>query len=537
MATRADLPDLLALAAVPPDGPLRFDPQEGIVRWRRRHHRRVGAALAATLVVVLGIAVPVVASQRPSGKTSTLTATTPPTTPAPAGANLASLEAGHWSTLPAAPIVPRQGASTVWTGTELLVWGGESGANGDVLHNDGAAYNPTTRTWRVLPAGPLSAREGQSAVWTGTEMIIWGGYDTISASNFHVVADGAAYDPSTNTWRLLPAAPLSIRADALAAWTGSEMIILGGHPAVETDTLRGVTDGAAYDPATGQWQRLPVPTPPDGHQLNWAAAVQTGGQLLAWSEWSDTQILGPNASSTTAGIDLFAYDEQTRRWSLVPSGATSSPEPDQVLSTGRLVVVRGRPSFCGGCAGPPMTDVTSTYDPATDTWTRLPADPLGGSQQMLTFTGLALVSLDTNDVSGPTVPGDASGYGITTRTWARLPAAPHGCVNSAPPIWTGHELLAYCTQPDQTTTPTAGLSFTPGATKSDVSVPNVVGQTQRAAIHNLTTAGLSPKVIAQTPQAQDGNNEPAGTVYAQSPVAGFTVKEGTEVDLKVSVGS
>ncbi|HEX7354798.1 MAG TPA: Stk1 family PASTA domain-containing Ser/Thr kinase [Mycobacteriales bacterium] len=73
-------------------------------------------------------------------------------------------------------------------------------------------------------------------------------------------------------------------------------------------------------------------------------------------------------------------------------------------------------------------------------------------------------------------------------------------------------------------------------TTTSISVPNVVGQTQQAAINNLTAAGLAPKVVAQTPQGQDGNSQPAGKVYAQSPVNGFTVKKGTEVDLKVSTG-
>jgi serine/threonine-protein kinase len=71
---------------------------------------------------------------------------------------------------------------------------------------------------------------------------------------------------------------------------------------------------------------------------------------------------------------------------------------------------------------------------------------------------------------------------------------------------------------------------------SAIAVPNVVGETQQAALNNLTAVGLAPKVVAQTPQGQDGNDQPSGKVYAQSPVDGFTVKKGTEIDLKVSTG-
>lgn len=525
MATRADLPDLLALAAEPPDGPLRVDPQEGIARWRRRRRRRVGAALAAGLLVVLGVAVPVVTSQHQTRQPSTLTATSPPAAPAPAGADLAALVAGHWSTLPAAPIPPRQGAATVWTGTELLIWGGASGPQVDVRHNDGAAYNPATHTWRALPAGPLSARDGQSAAWTGTEMIIWGGYDTISATHFHVTADGAAYDPSANRWHRLPAGPLSPRADALVTWTGSTMIVLGGHPAVQTDTVRGDDDGAAYDPTTDRWQRLPTPTPPNGHPLGWAAAVQKTGQLLAWSEWSQTRSLGPGASSTTAGIDLFGYDEETGHWRPLPSGASSSPEPDQVLATGRLVVVRGRPSYCGSCAGPRIADVTSAYDPATDTWTRLPADPLGGRLNELASTGMALVSLDINATNGSTVPGDASGYDLAARRWARLPTAPYGCVSSASPIWTGRELLAYCAQPDQAAARSSGLAFTPGAPDAapDVSAQppgsvNALQLCQAGASASQTVAAAHLTVVRQVRDHRVGpDTSPADKPWANLP--------------------
>lgn len=68
MATRADLPDLLALAADPPGGPLRVDPQQSIVRGRRRHRRRVGTALAVglTAVVAAAIIVPLTVLPGPS---------------------------------------------------------------------------------------------------------------------------------------------------------------------------------------------------------------------------------------------------------------------------------------------------------------------------------------------------------------------------------------------------------------------------------------------------------------------------------------
>jgi len=125
---------------------------------------------------------------------------------APTG-SVSRLVAGKWSALPQAPIAPRADAAVVWTGRELLVWGGASGYQGENLRSDGAAYNPAADRWRLLAPAPLSGRQGQAAVWTGREVFVWGGYDHISAHDFRVADDGAAYDPSSNTWRLLPPAP------------------------------------------------------------------------------------------------------------------------------------------------------------------------------------------------------------------------------------------------------------------------------------------------------------------------------------------
>ena len=50
----------------------------------------------------------------------------------------------------------------------MIVWGGTT--------DDGAAYDPATDSRRLLPPGPLSARDRHAALWTGEEMIIAGGF-------------------------------------------------------------------------------------------------------------------------------------------------------------------------------------------------------------------------------------------------------------------------------------------------------------------------------------------------------------------------
>ncbi|OGF67549.1 MAG: hypothetical protein A2Y62_15755 [Candidatus Fischerbacteria bacterium RBG_13_37_8] len=67
----------------------------------------------------------------------------------------------------------RYNHKAVWTGTEMIVWGGESGA----VHVDtGGRYNPVTDTWVPTSLDNAAIARGRySAVWTNSEMIIWAG--------------------------------------------------------------------------------------------------------------------------------------------------------------------------------------------------------------------------------------------------------------------------------------------------------------------------------------------------------------------------
>ena len=67
----------------------------------------------------------------------------------------------------------RSDHSTVWTGSEMIVWGGWDGIN---VLNTGGRYNPSTDTWTATSIiNAPEARGDHTAVWTGSEMIVWGG--------------------------------------------------------------------------------------------------------------------------------------------------------------------------------------------------------------------------------------------------------------------------------------------------------------------------------------------------------------------------
>ena len=67
------------------------------------------------------------------------------------------------------------GMAAAWTGRQLVVWGGQAPGGNWQAAAAGAAYDPAADRWEVLPPAPIAARFGASAVWTGREVLFWGG--------------------------------------------------------------------------------------------------------------------------------------------------------------------------------------------------------------------------------------------------------------------------------------------------------------------------------------------------------------------------
>jgi hypothetical protein len=362
--------------------------------------------------------------------------------------------------LPLSPLSPRtEAAAVVWTGRLLFVWGGATGPDAGALLGDGAVWDSSADRWRTLPRAPLSARTRTSAVWTGRQVIVWGGLDQVGSSGSHAAADGAAWDPATNLWTPLPAAPLGGRAEAIATWTGDRVILLGGRGAVRTDAVREFTDGASFDPTAGTWRMLPDAVSPAGHGIEWATAVMTDHDLLAWSLWAAHAQTDPGIRTASGGGELYRYDPAADRWSAVPSAPGAFADVLEAFWTGTEIVARGFGSWCD-CRGPSGPEATSTYRPASNTWTALPPDPLGADHQLSAWTSGGLLSFDGNGEYGSVRPGDASTWSLATNTWTRLPSAPFGCRGGDEhPTFLGGAVAWWCPQSASGDGPD-GMAFT-----------------------------------------------------------------------------
>ncbi|MFZ4765256.1 MAG: Kelch repeat-containing protein [Roseimicrobium sp.] len=181
---------------------------------------------------------------------------------------------------------PRFGYCAVWTGTKVIVWGGYNQSAGAPL-NDGRLYDPFTNTWSATAMSSVNAptgRSGASCCWTGIEMIVWGGY--VDSGTNAGTNTGAAYNPTTDQWRTLPSAGLGARYGACSAWTGSDFIVWGGS-VLSAGVYNVSDDGARYSPSTDSWTKLPSPGRPGVME---GASAWTGSELLLFG--GDRQVAG-----------------------------------------------------------------------------------------------------------------------------------------------------------------------------------------------------------------------------------------------------
>lgn len=163
--------------------------------------------------------------------------------------------------------------AAVWTGTEAIIWGGYGPTN---FIADGKRYNLETDSWaNVSSTGAPTARTRHSGVWTGSEMLIWGGATAI-ANN--LTNNGARYNPALDSWSPIAQAPITNRCDAAAVWTGTEMIVWGGS--VTINAQAGRADGAAYNPAGNSWRLISSVNAPSARTM--AACVWTGTEMVVW---------------------------------------------------------------------------------------------------------------------------------------------------------------------------------------------------------------------------------------------------------------
>jgi N-acetylneuraminic acid mutarotase len=313
----------------------------------------------------------------------------------------------------------RYGHTGVWTGSQLLVWGGTiAGSPGAT----GGNYDPRTDTWApVSTVDSPSARSGHSAVWTGDRLLVWGGFGA------GYLGTGRAYSPARLTWTALATTGAPAGRDGQAAvWTGARMVIWGGR---NRDGL--LADGSAYDPTGGAWSALPSLNAPSARRL--ATAVWAGDRLIVFGGEGDAGVVGTGAAlPLTGGATPGAWQ------ALAGGNAPSARVAHTAVWTGTKMIVWG-----GKSGGTPLGD-GAVYNPANNTWTPLPSlgAPAARFGHIAVWTGAEMLVFGGENASGPLASG--AGFDPATGHWRQLSDAGQPVARSGGSgVWTGTELLVF----------------------------------------------------------------------------------------------
>jgi hypothetical protein len=315
---------------------------------------------------------------------------------------------GTWQAISTIGAPTRNFHTAVWTGSEMVLWGGSSAG----ISNTGARYNPSTDAWiPTSTAGAPRERAYHTAIWTGSEMVVWGGSVGGSTNT------GGRYNPVTNAWAptSTTGAP-SARENHTAIWTGSEMVIWGGiyHDSGYLNT------GARYNPTTDSWRPISTNGAPSTYHNK---VVWTGNEMIVWGGFNGSVWLSSGAR----------YNPVADVWTpMAAVGAPPASESYTATWSGSEMIVRGHVDRNTGASS------GARYNPVTDAW--VPISIVGAPAQA-TFPQAIWASSEMIVWGGWS--GTSARYFPATDTWHPISniGAPTEFHNLR--VWTGSEMIVW----------------------------------------------------------------------------------------------
>ena len=317
---------------------------------------------------------------------------------------------------------PRTHHTAVWTGTEMIIWGGNVE---DHALNTGGRYNPTTDSWTATSTTNTPYyRARHTAVWTGTQMIIWGGSDGYTTFN-----TGGRYNPSTNTWAVTSTANApQARYVHTAVWTGTEMIVWGGNGGDNySDTLNS---GGRYNPGTNTWTPTSTVNAPEGRWFH--TAVWTGDLMIVWG--------GDHGNFVEQLNTGGRYNPATNSWSSTSIiNAPAHRDSHTAVWSGNEMIV------WGGWVGSGDTDTGGRYQPGTNSWTTTNTNiaPSAREAHTVIWTGTEMIVWGGGNADENWGLSTGGRYNPATNTWATTNGNAPTARSAHTAVWTGGEMIVW----------------------------------------------------------------------------------------------
>jgi hypothetical protein len=313
---------------------------------------------------------------------------------------------GTWTEVPAAPLSPRLGAVSAWTGSEALFLGGNVGAlcppDAGCAHPpesaaDGAAYDPARQTWRPVADAPYPIAGGTPGAVAGDTVHLVHGDRLLS------------YDASEDAWSVSPPAPIGEVVSRPAALEDGTVVVVGAEREAEDPA------GLVYEPAHRTWSDLPED--PLGPAFDRTVTAVPGGLVLT----ARSLPVGPDGSP----LEAAALDLDTGEWTELGTAARAGGG-NWTWSGDRMIDVAPDAQDGDGA----RFAQGGFLDPRTGSAAALDGTPMAG-------TG----GWPADAVAGPLAAVDGWVYDDRVGTWTLLQPPDGAPAEPGSAVWAGDELL------------------------------------------------------------------------------------------------
>jgi hypothetical protein len=400
----------------------RVDTHDGSLVSAQDHLARLDATALNLTAALASLSNAVAASAPPAGSVVASLSASDPNLTGAGYERFHGFPSPSWESIPATAESPlaRTDHVTAWVGGDVVVWGGLL-ANGSATAS-GAAYRPSSSSWRTLsPLGAPSARAAAGFAASTNALWVWGGF---ASGTF--LQSGGAWTSDTGSWSAVPTAGAPSGRDGHSvAWTGSRLLVWGGR-----NDAGLLDDGSHWNPSNGTWSALPTDGAPSA-RMN-AIAVLCGRRWVVWGGIGPGGVLGDGAR-----LEIDSSGIPTGWTTLSSTGAPSARSGACAVWTGTRLIV------WGGEADAPLA-TGAAYDPSADTWTALPSTlaPSARTRAASVWTGQEMVVFGGLGVAG--VLADGGAYHPADAKWRPLsnPGSPAGRYSSGA-VWTGARLFLF----------------------------------------------------------------------------------------------
>ncbi len=292
-------------------------------------------------------------------------------------------------------LTERNSAAVIWTGEEMIVWGGKEDRDGVPGLIDGAAFNPETNQWRVLARFPYLGSFGARAIWGDREMLVVSSEGTLS------------YDPDGDSWR-------EIGEGLIPPEYNDRMLYLDG--------VIYVWDRAfsmhRMDIDVGMWEPIDAPDAIAGTAEAWAGVLRM----------VNDQVVAITVNSTCQAKQFWVLTEDG--WAPLPNASLATAEvsdcssANQTASLGEDLVIWDA-----------YYTLAKRYLAGNTEWTDVPPIPLDGTEG-----ASGPVAMDIDRFMVPRW-GEGAVFDARTGDWTQIDLPGSG--TDAEIIWTGEEFLAW----------------------------------------------------------------------------------------------